>query len=88
MNLINKIKLWFTNDWKVVEVMTSRWEIGQGSYYHDYTELISYTILYSKSRNKYRLKCFGHKPKFHRMYLQAIKKLNQYELNTATTDNS
>lgn len=88
MNLLKKIKLWLTNDWKIIETMVSRWQMGQGSLYKDFGEVVSYTILYSKSRNKYKLKCSGHKPKFHPLYSQAIKRLLEYESDTTTTDNS
>lgn len=89
----NKIINWFFPDWEVVDVMVGRWEQGQGNLFIDGYELVSYTSLYSKRLNKYKLKCSGHKPKFHPKYNEAIKYLNQleqlrHELNSTNTDNS
>lgn len=75
----NRIINWFFPDWKVVDVMVDKWKPGQGSVFNDFTELVSYTFLYSKKLNKYRLKCSGHKPKFHPMYKEAIQVLNKLE---------
>lgn len=77
--MIKKIYYWLFPDWKIVEVMMSRWNIGQGSLFNDFTELVSYTFLYSKRLNKYKLKLSGHKPKFHPMYKEAIQVLNKLE---------
>jgi len=88
MNLLKTVKLWFTNDWKIVEVINGRWEFGQGSFMTDFTELVSYTFYYSKRLNKYKLEISGHKPEFHPIYSTAIKRLNEYESNTTTTTNS
>lgn len=70
--------------------MMSRWELTQGSLKNDYTELVSYTFCYSKRLNIYKLKCAGHKSKFHPMYRKGIEHLNQLnnELNTTTTTDS
>lgn len=83
---MKKLYYWLFPDWQVVDVMVSRWEVRQGSFFNDFTELVSYTFLYSKRLNKHKLKCSGHKPKFHPMYRKAIEYLNQ--LNNERTSNS
>lgn len=77
MNMLKQIYYWLFPDWEIVDVMVSRWEITQGSLYNDFTELVSYSFLYSKRLNKHKLKCSGHKAKFHPMYRKAVEHLNQ-----------
>lgn len=81
MNLIN----WFKNDWKVIEVLHGKWYMNGDNLPAYYTV---YEILFSPSKEKYKLKCSGYRHKEHPMYSLAIKKLNEYESNTTTTSNS
>lgn len=76
MNTLKKIYYRLFPNWEIVYVMASRWRIsGKSLYYHN--ELVSYTFLYSNRLNKYKLKCSGHKAKFHPTYTKAIEYLNQ-----------
>ena len=82
MGVFNKIQLWFINDWKVVWILRGCWVHPITTFYYAY---VLYEIKWSSTRNKYKLKMSGFKPKEHPHYLKAISKLD--ELNTTTTDN-
>lgn len=59
------------NDWKPIWTRSSYWNGGVGHI------PVSYEILYSLSRDELKLKCYGHKPKLHPMYSEAVRELNE-----------
>lgn len=68
------------NDWRPVWVYKGIWEMTgygpEGEYkYEDYSW---YEIKYSPSRERYKIKMRGRKPKQHRAYKTAIDKLNEF----------
>jgi len=83
MNIFN----WFNNDWVVFEVHTDYWidsETRRPSY------RVSYEILYSPSRKKFKVKPYGTDTKLHPMYKKVIQRIQQLqnESNTTTATNS
>lgn len=74
-----QIKEWFLGDWTLKEVQVASWTI-RDSLFGEYTKFCTFKIFYSKRKNKYKLKCSGHKPKYHQTYvmmLRTVIKLNQ-----------
>lgn len=65
----------FANDWHVIEVQRGTWNIAG----RDYKEYSVYEILYSKSKNKYKLKLSGYYPKLNHMYIEAVQRLNELQ---------
>lgn len=75
-------KIFGQNDWYPVWVHVSKWTIT--SYHYPYfdaskrEESCSYEVLYSPTRQKYKLKLSGLDPKGHKDYKKAVDKLNQF----------
>lgn len=67
------------NDWTEVWSDIGEWEVTHAPGITR-TERATYTIYYSKSRNRYKLKCIGYTPKENCIYIKACTKLN--ELNS------
>jgi ribonuclease BN (tRNA processing enzyme) len=63
----------FENDWSVIEVKRGTWDITG----RDYNEYSVYEILYSSSKNEYKLKLSGYKPKENSTYIEAVERLNE-----------
>lgn len=59
------------NDWKPVYYTGGNW-VDDGTVW----EVCSYEILYSKSINEYKIKCYGYLPKFHTQYKMVVQVLN------------
>ena len=74
---------WFNNDWELIKVFTGIWELRQGSMW-DFTKQVCYEIYYSRKKDGYKLKCKGHKPKFHPMYSEVIDYINNLTNETNT----
>lgn len=75
-NKINMFNLFRKNDWYTVWSKSSYWiDDSYGKYYPRHIP-VSFEILFSESRNKYKLKSYGHRSKLHPVYSEAVNKLN------------
>lgn len=71
--MINWLVEIFANDWSVIEVKRGTWDIVGRSY----NEYSVYEILYSPSKNAYKLRLSGYKPKQNSVYVEAVERLNE-----------
>ena len=76
------MRLFKPNDWKVVWAESAVWTRTSRSEFtnsnNSWDENCFYIIEYSESRNKYRLKTSGYKPKDHIFYGDVLKTLAQF----------
>lgn len=82
--LINRVYNWFYNDWKVEKVFHGQWNIDMSSDMFagwKETKHCRFEIHYSELEGKYRFRCYGFKPKDHKMYWIALNYYNNLKIN-------
>lgn len=75
----------FLPNWQVRKVIQGKWEISHyyedGKYRATTTEVCTFEILYSSTRNQWKLRVSGYQPKKHKNYAKSVERLNQLRLN-------
>ena len=72
-------KIFRKNDWIPVWTTTGNWIYIYPEFNNQKeTKHAYYEILFSKSRNKYKLEVGGVRPKEHSVYSEVINKLNEF----------
>jgi hypothetical protein len=74
------------NDWEIFEYHYGNWKVDVITDFGNYIEkeVCHFYIIYSKSRNKYKLKTKGHKPQTHSIYPSVLRRV--IELNNANRE--
>lgn len=86
------IKNWFKpKDWQHMWTDSAWWDVTYtnmltGCMITGGKQSCTFEIIYSPSRNEYKLFCLGTKPKTNPLYKIAIKKLNDLKNETNTTN--
>lgn len=82
--MIRRLFEWLVmpNDWIQIWCELGKWYTSNDP--NDVYAQCSYVIWFSKSRNRYKLSLSGYKPKYHKLYVDAVKQFSNlnWKLNS------